>query len=359
MKTSVAEEGKRKRNAGFIGAGNIPLYVILGGLDPATAGFSSHKETAHGELRTWARQLSRPINGLGYFWSRKQNRFTFIEANQDHAVIGCSVQFKPSLVRIILITPCIQVQAARSYPWSYQSRFAMWSHIVFLSLLSLPVVWADPSHLRLFHRVYHPISPQIPFSKRGILIISDSNHVSFQPSQTLSRDLIHFAEALEATEGGAEGALYQVALEREGDLVEGHSDISSVKVVSADFRSRPPTLLSFCTSFPRALPERFCPGGTRTIQFIYVSALPLRGSLVWFTSDSFRLSPSATSTKSPPNILSSTRPIHTTSNHTLLTTSFRPSRTMAPVRKRIQNQRNSTPIQTYTHCTHSLTVLIA
>ena len=94
-------------------------------------------------------------------------------------------------------------------------------------LLLCPFVVAD-SRIRLLHRVYNPLEPPVQFLERGSLTFSASG-VSYQPSEALPHDLQYFADSLQTLDR----ALYQVALEREGDTEEGHWDFSSVKAVSS------------------------------------------------------------------------------------------------------------------------------
>lgn len=98
----------------------------------------------------------------------------------------------------------------------------MWSATLLLSLL--PLVVADD--FRILHRVHNPLAPvPSPFSERGIL--SNTPTPLLIASDKLSDDLQQFAKAAQ----NLNGALYQVALEREGDEHEGHWSISSVKAV--------------------------------------------------------------------------------------------------------------------------------
>jgi hypothetical protein len=99
-------------------------------------------------------------------------------------------------------------------------------------LAAIPFVCAEHTSTRLFHRIYHPTEAQSAFSERGSVVISENNVVSFQPSSSYAQDLIAFAETLRTIPDGADLALYQVALEREGDTVQKQWDVSSVKVVS-------------------------------------------------------------------------------------------------------------------------------
>ncbi|KAH9843856.1 uncharacterized protein C8Q71DRAFT_719541 [Rhodofomes roseus] len=95
-----------------------------------------------------------------------------------------------------------------------------------LLLAALPPALADASP-RLFHRVVDPASPDAPFRPRAVLSVSASGpaaRASLAPTQSLEADLSQFAATLHHTPG----ALYQVALEREG-ADPSTWDISSVK----------------------------------------------------------------------------------------------------------------------------------
>jgi hypothetical protein len=102
----------------------------------------------------------------------------------------------------------------------------MLSLLFFCALVPLTIA-LKPVHVH--HRVFHPNDPQIPFSERGtIYFSSDSTSVTLTASDNLRNDLTTFAENTKTLDG----ALYQVALEREGDAGDGHWDISSVKLAS-------------------------------------------------------------------------------------------------------------------------------
>lgn len=96
-------------------------------------------------------------------------------------------------------------------------------------LASISFICAEPTSFKLFHRLYQPTEEQTSFSERGLLLLSEDNVLSFQPSPSYVRDLNAFAQALRTASDSIDLALYQVALEREGDVKQW--DISSVKVV--------------------------------------------------------------------------------------------------------------------------------
>ncbi|KAG9219013.1 hypothetical protein CCMSSC00406_0001423 [Pleurotus cornucopiae] len=105
----------------------------------------------------------------------------------------------------------------------------MFCHHLLLLVTAAAFVAADES-LRLYHRVYHPIVPELPFALRGTVNINDSLLVTFRPSESTSESLQQFADSLQPGAVDLHDAQYQVALERAGDTAEAHWDISSVKL---------------------------------------------------------------------------------------------------------------------------------
>lgn len=101
-----------------------------------------------------------------------------------------------------------------------------------LALVALPIVCAEPTQLRIFHRLFHPAAGPTPYAQRGTLLIDEHNAVSFQLASSFADDLATFGDALRTAGQEAHLALYQVALERSGDKTESEWDISSVKAVS-------------------------------------------------------------------------------------------------------------------------------
>jgi hypothetical protein len=96
-----------------------------------------------------------------------------------------------------------------------------------LLLSCVPLVWAAES-FQIYHRLYQPNQPETPFTLRGSVLIPAYGNASFQSSPTIALDLTQFAGELQTLKG----ALYQVALERQGDGKVGQWDIASaVKVV--------------------------------------------------------------------------------------------------------------------------------
>ncbi|KAJ7590850.1 hypothetical protein C8J56DRAFT_1047095 [Mycena floridula] len=92
-------------------------------------------------------------------------------------------------------------------------------------LLLFTLLGPVSGQVTLLHRFYHPLVPEIPFSERGTVDFSAN---SLQPLPTFSQDLHAFGEGLKID--NADGALYQVALKREGAAgLQGEWDLSSVK----------------------------------------------------------------------------------------------------------------------------------
>jgi hypothetical protein len=153
----------------------------------------------------------------------------------------------------------------------------MFSSLLFLYYaLGIPLTFAvDP--LRVHHRVYHPNHPQAPFAQRGtILFSSGSASATFEPSESLIGDLAAFADVVRTVDG----TLYQIALEREGDLGDGHWDISSVKVCHLPKISSESIILHVTSSgkpyaldyFVSPVPhDGSCPKGRRTSSSLFPS----------------------------------------------------------------------------------------
>ena len=95
----------------------------------------------------------------------------------------------------------------------------------------IPFICAEPTSVKLFHRLYHPTIEQAPFSERASILISENNVISFQASASYTQDLKTFAETLGTVHDRPELALYQVAI-REASVADNQWDISSVRVVS-------------------------------------------------------------------------------------------------------------------------------
>ncbi|KAI0081833.1 hypothetical protein K474DRAFT_1560101, partial [Panus rudis PR-1116 ss-1] len=85
---------------------------------------------------------------------------------------------------------------------------------------------------RVFHRVYHPAVPNVPFAERGSLLLAGPGphpDASLVHSETLAADLLEFATTLQEVASHPEDALYQVALEHPGDKDPTQWHVSSVR----------------------------------------------------------------------------------------------------------------------------------
>ncbi|KAJ7180233.1 hypothetical protein C8R43DRAFT_972280 [Mycena crocata] len=92
--------------------------------------------------------------------------------------------------------------------------------------VGIPLVCAADS-FQVYHRLYQPGQPESPFISRGTIHIPANSDASFEPTPSLSQDLTQFAQELQTIKG----ALYQIALEQNGDSVTGRWDMASaVKV---------------------------------------------------------------------------------------------------------------------------------
>lgn len=150
-------------------------------------------------------------------------------------VIGLEYQ-SPLPANHRAVTHCYVIRRPPIQSLLQPIRF-MFCHHLLLLVTAAAFVAADES-LRLYHRVYHPIVPELPFALRGTVNINDSLLVTFRPSESISESLQQFADSLQPGAVGLHDAQYQVALERAGDTAEAHWDISSVKLVSTGSPSR-------------------------------------------------------------------------------------------------------------------------
>lgn len=85
------------------------------------------------------------------------------------------------------------------------------------------------SNYVIHHRIFHPSLPLQPYRQRGY-VSTESSIPTFVPSSDLAEDLNDFSEVVKLVEGPSE-ALYQVALQNEGEASESLWDFSSVKAV--------------------------------------------------------------------------------------------------------------------------------
>jgi hypothetical protein len=117
-----------------------------------------------------------------------------------------------------------------------QVRLSTW-----LAILAVLVSGLDAKALH--HRIYHPtLAPDAQFSLRATL-----SHAAVADAPSLHSDLATFTKFISQldTVEKLNGALYQLAYERDSDLSPGDWIISSVKAVSMTFPRLPPTILNF------------------------------------------------------------------------------------------------------------------
>lgn len=96
-----------------------------------------------------------------------------------------------------------------------------------LAVLSYAV--AQTTDYKIYHRVFHPSAPNLPYKQRGVVTLAGSNSAEYTASPSLSTDISSFATLLDSLDDA--DALYQIALEHEGDSSQSQWDVSSVKVV--------------------------------------------------------------------------------------------------------------------------------
>ena len=112
----------------------------------------------------------------------------------------------------------------------YHLRLSTW-----LAGLLLLVSGLDAKALH--HRIYHPtLAPGAQFSLRGTL-----NNGAVADAPGLQTDLVAFSNFISQLDTAEKlnGALYQLAFERESDLSPEDWIVSSVKAVSASFPRSP------------------------------------------------------------------------------------------------------------------------
>jgi len=86
------------------------------------------------------------------------------------------------------------------------------------------------ANVNLYHRVFHPSMPDLPYVHRASISFSPDSIPIVVPSPQLSDALVSFSEMLETLQH-TDGALYQLALQHEGDTSNALWDLSSVKIV--------------------------------------------------------------------------------------------------------------------------------
>jgi len=89
------------------------------------------------------------------------------------------------------------------------------------------------ANVNLYHKVFHPSLRDLPYAHRAsISFPPDANPIMISSPQ-LYDSLISFSEMLETLQN-TDGALYQLALEHEGDSSNALWDLSSVKICHLD-----------------------------------------------------------------------------------------------------------------------------
>ena len=130
--------------------------------------------------------------------------------------------FSTSIILQSVICCChlVDKQGRESCHWTIMRLIAAAS---FLAVVS--------ANVNLYHRVFHPSLQNLPYAHRAsVSFPSDSNPVIVSSPQ-LYDSLVSFSEMLETLQN-TDGALYQLALEHEGDTSNALWDLSSVKIVT-------------------------------------------------------------------------------------------------------------------------------
>ncbi|KAF8812568.1 hypothetical protein BYT27DRAFT_7207897 [Phlegmacium glaucopus] len=89
------------------------------------------------------------------------------------------------------------------------------------------------ANVNLYHRVFHPSMSDLPYVHRASISFSPDSIPIVVPSPQLSDVLVSFSEMLESLQH-TDGALYQLALQHEGDASNALWDLSSVKICHLD-----------------------------------------------------------------------------------------------------------------------------
>lgn len=124
---------------------------------------------------------------------------------------------------------------------------------MFLVLLLLPLAHAISIH----HRLFHPKASSFEYTPRAQLPLDSAP--PFSPS--LSEDISQQIRSLQDLSLDLDNALYQVALQRDGDQSDSQWDISSVKLVSLGLYAClhfPPNLNSSVISCTPRRTRLFC-----------------------------------------------------------------------------------------------------
>ena len=87
------------------------------------------------------------------------------------------------------------------------------------------------ANVNLYHRVFHPSLRDLPYAHRASISFPPDSNPIMIPSPQLYNSLVSFSEMLETLQN-TDGALYQLALEHNGDTSNALWDLSSVKIVT-------------------------------------------------------------------------------------------------------------------------------
>ena len=87
------------------------------------------------------------------------------------------------------------------------------------------------ANVNLYHRVFHPSLRDLPYAHRASISFPPDADPIMVSSPQLYDSLVSFSKMLETLQN-ADGALYQLALEHEGDTSNALWDLSSVKIVT-------------------------------------------------------------------------------------------------------------------------------
>jgi len=99
------------------------------------------------------------------------------------------------------------------------------------------------ANVNLYHRVIHPSQSELPpYAHRASISFPPDSSPVMVPSPELYDTLVSFSGLLEALQN-ADGALYQLALEHEGDKSNAFWDLSSVKICHLDKASSETVIL--------------------------------------------------------------------------------------------------------------------
>ena len=86
------------------------------------------------------------------------------------------------------------------------------------------------ANVNIYHRVFHPSQRDLPYALRASISFPPDSNPIMVPSPQLYDTLVSFSEMLETLQN-PDSALYQLALEHEGDTSNALWDLSSVKIV--------------------------------------------------------------------------------------------------------------------------------